>query len=106
MGLTVQFKKNVKSDDREHRYPHDKVAGLFLRVTESGSKAFQLGYRYAKKDRSMVIGDPEFISLQDARDTARKHLVDIRDVIDPLHKYAKLRKRLCGQLSKELLERY
>ena len=83
MSLTAQFIKNVKPDHRERRYPDGKVAGLFLRVTKSGSKAFQLRYRYAKKDRSMVIGDPELISSQDARDTARKHLVDLSDGIDP-----------------------
>ena len=86
MSLTVQFVKNVKPSTKEQRYPDDRVAGLFLRVSKSGNKAFQLRYRFNKKDRSLVIGDPELISLSDARDAARKYLVDLAAGIDPSHK--------------------
>ena len=86
MSLTIQFVKNVKPDDRERRYPDEKVAGLFLRVTKSGSKAYQLRYRYDKRDRSIVIGDPDLISLVQARDIARRHLIDLNAGIDPGHK--------------------
>lgn len=86
MSLTVQFVKNVKPEDRERRYPDDKVAGLFLRVTKTGSKAYQLRYRYNKKDRSLVLGDPDLISLGEVRDVARRKLIDLNAGIDPAHK--------------------
>ena len=62
----------------------DKVPGLGVRVYPSGKKAFVLSYRGDGRKRLMVLGRfGADLTLEQARDTARKHRVGIKEGVDP-----------------------
>jgi len=62
----------------------DAVTGLGLRVYPSGKKAFVLSYRAGGRKRLMALGPFGVLTVEQARDLARKHLVAVREGEDPL----------------------
>ena len=62
----------------------DAVTGLGLRVYPKGKKSFVLSYRVGGRKRLMVLGPFGVLTVEQARDLARKHLVAVRDGKDPL----------------------
>ena len=56
------------------------IAGLGVRVyPESNKKSFVLAYRQHGRKRLMVLGRNGILTLDQARDTARRHLVSVGD---------------------------
>jgi integrase len=63
----------------------DKVTGLGLRIYPTGRKAFILSYRTPTgRSRMMTLGAYGVLTLDNARERARKELVKVMDGGDPL----------------------
>ena len=61
-----------------------EITGLGLRVYPSEKKAFVLSFRAGGRKRLMVLGPFGVLTVEQARDMARKHLVSVREGQDPL----------------------
>jgi integrase len=82
----------------------DKVPGLGIRIYASGKKAFVLSYRSGGRKRLMVLGRyGADLTLEQARDAARKHRVGVREGVDPLEAR---RKEAQGETFKDLVDAY
>jgi integrase len=85
----------------------DQLPGFGVRVFASGRKAFVLSYRHQGRKRLITLGHYGVLTLDQARDRARRQVVAVRDGIDPL---AERLKETQGQTLKDLatayLERY
>lgn len=64
--LTV--KKIESAKPKEKAYKLSDTGGLYLYVTEKGTKSFRLNYRYNGKSKTLTIGQYPYISLAEARD--------------------------------------
>ncbi len=53
MPLTVIGCKQAKSKDKDNKLYHEK--GLYLLVTKKGGKYWRLKYRFAKKEKVLVL---------------------------------------------------
>ena len=72
------------------RWDND-VSGLGVRLYPSGKKAFVLSYRAGGRKRLMVLGRyGADLTLDQARERGRKHLVQVRDGKDPLDERRKV----------------
>lgn len=69
-------KKDIRWDE--------EISGFGLRVYPSGKKSFILSYRHHSTKRLFTIGQYGKITLDQARDLARKRLGEIADDRDPL----------------------
>lgn len=84
--LTKKLIDSFKFDDRaskDIRWDSD-ISGLGLRLYESGKKSFILSYRQNGTKRLYTIGQYGSITLEQARELARKRLGEIADGKDPL----------------------
>lgn len=61
-----------------------EVAGLYLRVTDSGARGFLLRYMLAGRRRDMWLGSTSELTLADAREAAREQRRRIKAGIDPV----------------------
>lgn len=61
----------------------DDVPGFGLRVYPSGEKTFVVLYRIGRRQRFLTVGKHGVLSLQQARDKAKKLLVQVMDGSDP-----------------------
>jgi integrase len=80
-----------------------EVPGLGLRLYPSGRKAFVLSYRSSGRKRLMTLGNFGVLTLEQARDRARRHLVTVEDGQDPLEER---RQAAQGRTLGELIEAY
>jgi Arm domain-containing DNA-binding protein len=61
-----------------------KVTGFGVKVTKKGRKVFVIQYRNARhKSRRLTFSTTALMSLDKARDEARRKLQQVRDGIDP-----------------------
>ena len=60
--------KARKAAPREKDYKLSDSAGLYLFVTRTGFKSWRLKYRFAEKERRLVIGSYPEVSLAKARE--------------------------------------
>lgn len=77
MKLTDTFVKRKQGNDKVQK--HSDGGGLFLYITPTGKKSWRLAYRFAGKQKLLVIGPYPAISLKEARErreAAKKLLVD------------------------------
>ncbi|MDL2313670.1 integrase arm-type DNA-binding domain-containing protein [Desulfovibrio sp. OttesenSCG-928-C14] len=77
MKLTDTFVKRKQGNGNVQK--HSDGGGLFLYITPTGKKSWRLAYRFAGKQKLLVIGPYPAISLKEARerrDAAKKLLVD------------------------------
>ena len=85
----------------------DLMPGFGVRVFSSGRKTFVLSYRHQERKRLMTIGAYGVLTVDQARDRARTHLVSVTDGNDPLAERTRLAQ---GETVKDLatayLERY
>lgn len=63
---------------------HADGNGLYLQVTEAGTKSWVLRYQLAGKRREMGLGPVALVSLQEARQAALRHRQTLLQGIDPL----------------------
>lgn len=61
-----------------------EVAGLYLRVTDTGARGFLLRFMLAGRRRDMWLGTTSELTLAQARETAREQRRRIKAGIDPL----------------------
>ncbi len=81
-----------------------EVRGLGLRIYPSGKKAFVLSYRTKGQKRLMTLGYyGSDLTLDEARDRARRRLLQVRDGLDPLRELQKERQ---GETMRDLCNRY
>ena len=86
----------------------DDIPGFGVRVYPSGKKAFVLSYRTKGRKRLMVLGRyGADLTLDQARERAQKHLVNVRDGTDPLEERQKAAQgRTFGGLITSYIERH
>ncbi len=60
------------------------LPGFGLRIYPSGRKGFVISYRADGRKRMMTLRDFGTQTLDQARTRARKHLVAVKDGVDPL----------------------
>lgn len=80
MPLTVRQIESAKPADKDYKLSDGQ--GLYLLVKKSGSRYWNLKYRFAGKEKKLVIGVYPDISLAQARqkrDEARKLLAEGKD---------------------------
>ena len=86
---------------------HLDGAGLYLRITKSGTKSWTLIYRFAGKRRELGLGSLTAISLAQARDEAAKANSLLRQGIDPKaarHKVVAQDDHLFGSVATKLID--
>jgi integrase len=88
MTLTKRDIDSFTHDGRSMDFRSDGIGGVpnfGVRVFPSGAKSFVLGYRLpdSRKQRWLTVGKVGVISLQKAREEARRILVEIGHGIDP-----------------------
>ena len=77
-----------KAKPRDKDYKLADSGGLYLFVTKAGHRSWRLKYRFADKEKRLVLGsypDLSLVEARDMRDDAKRMLRDGRDpVIEPL----------------------
>lgn len=81
----------------------DLLPGFGVRVFASGRKTFVLSYRHQGRKRLVTIGAFGVLTIDQARDRARKTLVELQDGTDPL---AEKQRLAHGETVKDLCEAY
>ena len=86
----------------------DAIPGFGVRVYPSGRKAFVLSYRSRRRERLMVLGRyGADLTLDQARERARKERVKVGDGADPLEeRHAAGRGRTLGNLIEDFMVRH
>ncbi len=86
----------------------DEIPGFGIRVYPSGKKAFVLSYRTKGRKRLMVLGRyGADLTLDQARERAQKHLVNVRDGTDPLEERQRaVQGQTFGDLITSYIERH
>lgn len=79
------------------------LPGFGARIYPNGKKAFVLSYRVNGRKRFMTLGNYGVLTLNQARDLARRHLVGVIDGNDPLENRKKAAK---GETVKDLCAVY
>ena len=77
MKLTDTFIRRENGNGKVQK--HSDGGGLFLYVTPEGKKSWRMAYRFAGKQKLLVIGPYPSIGLKEARDRreeAKKLLID------------------------------
>jgi len=83
----------------------DLVPGFGVRIHPSEKKVFILVYRIGKAKKFFNIGPTEVLTVQQARDRARRLLVDVKDGKDPqAEKKEKLKSKTVGDLIDAYME--
>ena len=84
------------------------VPGFGIRLYPSGKKAFVLSYRASGRKRLMVLGRyGADLTLDQARERAQKHLVQVRDGADPMEERRRAAQgRTFGDLIDTYVERH
>ncbi len=98
----------VMGKDGKEKWPRfilwdNEVKGLGVRVTPQGVKTFVLNYRIGRRKRMMKLGRVGEFRLPEARERARRALVQAMDGDDPLAAKARQRESV---LMRELADRY
>lgn len=84
MKLTKNAIKNITATGREQWIGDPTLPGFGVRVTPAGAASFCLRYRTeAGSTRRMVLASVDVMTLDEARDRAREHLVSVSDGRDP-----------------------
>jgi integrase len=100
-------KLDKRGELTRHEIPDGGLPGLYLIVQPSGKKSWAARYRHCGKARKLTIGPYPRIGLADARQSARKALVDASEGGDPAGD--KRRRRQGGETSdvfKDVAERF
>jgi len=85
----------------------DSLPGFGLRVFPSGSKSFVLSYRSKGRKRLMTVGRYGILTLSEARERAKKHLVQVTDGEDPLENRNRDKQGMTvAEFSKVYIERH
>jgi hypothetical protein len=85
----TSFSREIRSSalvakGRQTEYHDIVLRGLVLRVTDSGSRTYDVRYRFAGQPRRLHIGDARVLTLAEARQKAREMLADAVKGSDPV----------------------
>jgi integrase len=83
MKLTETSVAKLKSSKADEIFFDDALPRFGVRLREGGSKKFVIDYRQAGVQRRYTIGDTAAMTLEEARQRARKILVAVDDGRDP-----------------------
>jgi hypothetical protein len=78
--LSEMAVRQAKAKDKDYKLSDSE--GLYLFVAKSGYRSWRLKYRFAGKERRLILGAYPEVSLKEARDRkieARKQLAEGRD---------------------------
>jgi integrase len=81
MALSDTKIKQLKAGEKNYKVPDEK--GMFLLVKTSGSKLWQMKYRFGGKENIYSIGSYPEISLKDARERRDKARSQLANDINP-----------------------
>jgi integrase len=96
-------REQIPEEDRDYQVFDTEIRGLSIRVLRSGERSFVLDYRFAGRQRRMVIGRwPEW-SVTAARERARELRRQIDEGSDPLGERSELRE---APRFKDMIDRY
>jgi integrase len=84
------------------RHPVGGVSSLYLLVTEAGTKSWVYRPTIAGKRRDMGLGGYPTVTLEMARDLARKAYAKIRDGIDPIEHAKRTKSQLQADRAKDV----
>ena len=84
MTLTAKKVRDSKPNSKAFIVWDDDPVGLGLRVWPSGKKVFILNYRVEGRSRRMNVGAVTEFSLEQARESAREFMRQVRAGVDPL----------------------
>lgn len=87
--LTELAIKNARPKDKDYKLAD--AEGLHLYVTRAGHRSWRLKYRFAGKERRLILGAWPELSLRDARDRKAEARKLLREGRDPGIEAAKLR---------------
>src|SRR3977135_4504282 len=73
----------LKSGETDKIFFDDEIHRFRLRVREGGSRKFVLHYRIGGNQRRLTVGTAGVMKLEEARQRARRALVDVGDGKDP-----------------------
>jgi integrase len=73
----------LKAGEADKIFFDDEISGFGVRVREGGSRKFVLHYRIGGNQRRLTIGVAGVLKLDEARQRARRALVDVGDGKDP-----------------------
>jgi integrase len=73
----------LKAGETDKIFFDDEIQGFGLRVREGGSRKYVLHYRIGGNQRRLTIGAAGVLKLEEARQRARRALVDVGDGKDP-----------------------
>jgi integrase len=73
----------LKAGETDKIFFDDEISGFGLRVREGGSRKFVLHYRIGGNQRRLTVGAAGVMKLEEARQRARRALVDVGDGKDP-----------------------
>ena len=102
--LTKRFVDSLRPEETDQVVFDDLVPGFGIRVMPSGVRSYLVQYRNAqRRSRRLTIGKDGALTVDEARDRARKVLAAVRDGRDPAaEKFAFLK----APTVNELLDRY
>ena len=96
-------REQIPEEDRDFQVFDTEIRGLSIRVMRSGERSFVLDYRFAGRQRRMVIGRwPEW-SVTAARERARELRRQIDEGTDPLGERGAMRE---APRFKDMIDRY
>jgi integrase len=83
MALTDTAIKSFRAGPKPRK--HSDGGGLFLLVSENGSKLWRLSYRFDRKQKTIALGAYPAVSLSDARRKRDDVKITLARGIDPSH---------------------
>jgi hypothetical protein len=105
--LTNETVRTLPAKGSDTLYPDDACENFYLRVRAAGSRTYVIQWRQGHSQRRATIGKASHLTLDEARQRARKLLVGIVDGIDPIAQKAQARiddRQLFSVLVTEYLE--
>lgn len=102
---SISALRYTKSDRSSEFRWDDSMPGFGVRIYPTGRKSFVLKYRIHGRQRLMVLGSCNVLTLEEARNRAKRHFVQLLDKQDPLSiKHAK--EIMFDEFAKEYVERH
>ncbi|PSV43598.1 tyrosine-type recombinase/integrase [Photobacterium indicum] len=102
--LTQRNIKTLEVKSTRYRVLDTEVRGLFVEMMQSGSKVFRLRKFINKQNKTITIGEWGPLTISEAREIARAHLVEVARGIDP--NVEKIRHRLATVTLDKVLSDY
>ncbi len=81
MPLTDSAIKNLKPGDKTHKVSDS--GGMYLEITNKGGTYWRLKYRFASKEKRLVLGVYPQVSLKQARQLQESAKQLLAEGIDP-----------------------